>query len=258
MLRGVDRIVCEDTRVTARLLRAYAIAKPMTPYHEHNAERARPRLIAALAKGERLALVSDAGTPLVSDPGYKLVRAAIAAGIPVSMAPGPSAAIAALALSGLPTDRFLCAGFLPHKAAQRQSALAELAAVKATLVLFETAPRLAASLADMARVLGPRDAAICRELTKLYEEVRRGSLAELAAHYETAGPPKGEIVVVVGPPSPQAAAVAGEELDLRLKAALAEGSLSDAVAAVTGALGLPRKRVYARALELAKANGGEE
>jgi 16S rRNA (cytidine1402-2'-O)-methyltransferase len=257
VLRGVDLIACEDTRVSAKLLRAYGIATPMTPYHEHNAERARPKLLAALAAGGRVALISDAGTPLVSDPGYKLLRAALAAGIAVSMAPGPSAVIAALALSGLPTDRFLYAGFLPQKAAQRQAMLGELAGVPATLVMFETAPRLAASLADMAGCLGARDAAICRELTKLHEEVRRGSLAALAAHYAAAGPPKGEIVVVVGPPAPPEP-IGDEELDRRLRAALAEGSLRDAVAALAGETGLPRRRVYARALALAKrpAAGG--
>jgi 16S rRNA (cytidine1402-2'-O)-methyltransferase len=250
-LRGADRIVCEDTRVTARLLQAYGIARPMIPYHEHNAERVRPRLLAALAAGERLALVSDAGTPLVSDPGYKLVRAALAAGIPVTTAPGASAVLAALALSGLPTDRFLFAGFLPPKSGPRQSALRELAAVPASLVLFETAPRLAASLADMAAILGPREAALCRELTKRYEEVRRAPLEALAEHYAAEGPPRGEIVLVIAPPAAEAA-LPEAELDRQLTVALGQGSLSDAVALVTGETGLPRRRVYGRALALAK------
>lgn len=253
-LRRVDLIACEDTRVTGKLLSAYRISTRTTPYHEHNAARARPQLIERLKRGERIALVSDAGTPLISDPGYKLVRAAIAAGIAVHAIPGPSAPLAALALSGLPTDRFLFAGFLPVKAAQRRSALAELARVPATLVLFETAPRLAASLADMAEILGAREAAVARELTKLHEEARRGQLAALAAHYSEAGPPKGEIVIVIGPPVEETAPDVGA-IDAFLEDALRHMSLRDAADAVARATGLPRKEVYGRALALASVRG---
>jgi len=255
VLRGAALIACEDTRVTGKLLAAYGISARLLPYHEHNAERARPKLLAELARGAAVALVSDAGTPLVSDPGHKLVREAVALGLEVTAVPGASAVLAALALSALPSDRFLFAGFLPAKAGQRRKTLAELASVKATLVLFETAPRLVQSLADMAELLGERTAAVARELTKLYEEVRRGPLAELARHYREAGPPKGELVVVVGPPKakePPDAAM----LDRMLEAALSEASLRDAAERVAAASGLARRRVYARALELAKRRGG--
>ncbi|HKO09309.1 MAG TPA: 16S rRNA (cytidine(1402)-2'-O)-methyltransferase [Alphaproteobacteria bacterium] len=256
VLRGVALIACEDTRVTGKLLAAYGISARLSPYHEHNAERARPKLLAELARGAAVALVSDAGTPLVSDPGHKLVREALALGLPVTAVPGASAVLTALALSALPSERFLFAGFLPAKAGQRRKTLAELAAIPATLVLFETAPRLANSLADMAELLGERTAAVARELTKLYEEVRRGPLAELARHYREAGPPKGELVVVVGPPKakePPDAAM----LDRMLEAALSEASLRDAAERVAAASGLARRRVYARALELAKRRGGQ-
>jgi 16S rRNA (cytidine1402-2'-O)-methyltransferase len=197
-----------------------------------------------------VALVSDAGTPLVSDPGYKLVRAAVEAGIPVTTLPGASAALAALVLSGLPSDRFFFAGFLPPRTAARRADLAALASIPATLIFFESAGRLADSLADMAAVLGARDAAVARELTKLYEEVRRGTVAELAEHYAAADQPKGEIVIVVGPPA--AAVEAGDAaIDDALRAALASESLRDAVAAVAAALDAPRRRVYARALAIA-------
>jgi 16S rRNA (cytidine1402-2'-O)-methyltransferase len=198
-----------------------------------------------------VALVSDAGTPLVSDPGFKLVREAVAEGLPVTTLPGPSAPLAALVLSGLPTDRFLFAGFLPTRSASRQRALGELAPVRATLVFFEAAPRLAASLADMAAALGDRPAAVARELTKLFEEIRRDGLTALAAHYAEAGPPRGEVVIVVGPPDETAAAASAESLDARLEAALADMSLKDASAAVAAATGVPRREVYARALALA-------
>src|SRR5208282_3172284 len=249
-------IACEDTRVTGKLLAAYGISARLSPYHEHNAERARPKLLAELARGAAVALVSDAGTPLVSDPGHKLVREVLALGLEVTAVPGASAVLTALALSALPSERFLFAGFLPAKAGQRRKTLAELAAIPATLVLFETAPRLANSLADMAELLGERTAAVARELTKLYEEVRRGPLAELARHYREAGPPKGELVVVVGPPKakePPDAAM----LDRMLEAALSEASLRDAAERVAAASGLARRRVYARALELAKRRGGQ-
>ncbi|MGE0725362.1 MAG: 16S rRNA (cytidine(1402)-2'-O)-methyltransferase, partial [Alphaproteobacteria bacterium] len=205
-LRGADLIACEDTRVTAPFLAGIGVGAPLIAYHDHNAARVRPTIMARLAEGAVVALVSDAGTPLVSDPGFRLVRACIEAGIAVSSLPGASAPLAALVVSGLPTDRFLFAGFPPPKAAARRTMLAGLAAVPATLVLFEGPSRLADSLADMAEMLGDRPAAVARELTKLHEEVRRGSLAALAAHYREAGPPRGEIVVVVGPPAAPAAA----------------------------------------------------
>lgn len=248
VLRGADAILCEDTRVTAKLLARYGIATTARPYHDHNAERVRPAILARLKAGAVLALVSDAGTPLVSDPGYKLVRAALADGIAVTAVPGPSAALAALLSSGLPPDRFLFAGFLPAKTAARRRALDELKAVAATLVFFESAPRLAECLADMVEILGSRPAAVARELTKLHEEVRRGDLAALAAHYRAAGPPKGELVLVIGPPAQTAASEA--ELDRALGTALARKSLRAAVAEVAAATGARRRHVYARALAL--------
>ncbi|MSP68202.1 MAG: 16S rRNA (cytidine(1402)-2'-O)-methyltransferase [Alphaproteobacteria bacterium] len=249
VLAGADLIACEDTRITRRLLAIHKIRARLTPYHEHNAEAARPRLLARLGAGAAIALVSDAGTPLVSDPGYKLVQAVIAAGIAVTAVPGASAALAALQLSGLPTDRFLCAGFLPAKAAARRRALESLAPVEATLVLFESAPRLAACLADAADVFGARLAAVARELTKWHEEVRRDSLAALARHYAAAGPPRGEVVLVIAPPAPAPAADAAT-VDAALADALTRLSLSDAVAEVAGAFRLPRRAVYGRALVL--------
>ena len=255
VLGAADLVACEDTRTTRKLLTAHGLAQGRTPplaaYHEHNAARVRPRLIARIEAGEAVALVSDAGTPLVSDPGYKLVRTAAARGLRVTAVPGPSAALAALVLSGLPSDRFLFAGFLPAKAAARAKDLAALGAVPASLIFFETAPRLPASLRAMAEALGPREAAVAREMTKRHEEVRRDTLAALAAHYAAAGPPRGEVVVVVGPP-PAGRPVADEaDIEARLRAALAAGqSRRDAVAAVAAASGVPRQRVYARALAL--------
>ncbi len=252
VLARAHQVACEDTRESAKLLSMHGLKRPLVPYHEHNAARMRPQLLDRLAAGEAVALVSDAGTPLVSDPGYKLVREAIAAGAKVTARPGPAAPLAALVLSGLPSDRFLFAGFLPHKSVARRKVLAELAGVPATLLFFESAGRLAASLADMAAMLGPRPAAIARELTKLYEEMRRAALPELAAHYAAAGPPKGEIVVVVGPP--EAAAAAGDdELEAALDDALGRLSLRDAGDAVAAASGRPRREVYARALERQQA-----
>ncbi|HSR70867.1 MAG TPA: 16S rRNA (cytidine(1402)-2'-O)-methyltransferase [Kiloniellales bacterium] len=248
-LASVDVIACEDTRTTRKLVEAHGIKTPLTSYHEHNAERVRPRLLARIAAGESVALVTDAGTPLVSDPGYKLVRAALAANARVTALPGPSAALAALTVSGLPSDRFLFAGFLPAKAAARKRALAELAAIPASLIFYESARRLPATLAEMAELLGQRPAAVARELTKLYEEVRRDSLPALAAHYAETGPPKGEVVIVVGPPEP-AGALSGEALDERLLAELQRASLRDAVARIAAETGLPRQEVYARALTL--------
>jgi 16S rRNA (cytidine1402-2'-O)-methyltransferase len=254
ILARVDVIACEDTRVSAKLLQRHGIGAPLLAYHEHNAERMRPVLLGRIVEGQAVALISDAGTPLVSDPGFKLVRQAIADGLAIQMLPGASAPIAALVLSGLPSDRFLFAGFLDARTAARRRELAELAAIRATLIFFESAQRLAASLADMAAELGDRPAAVARELTKLYEEVRHGSLAELARHYGAVGPPKGEIVVVVGPPLPAAAPDAAD-LDARLEAALARLSVRDAASEVAEALGLKRREVYARALELAGATG---
>jgi 16S rRNA (cytidine1402-2'-O)-methyltransferase len=249
-LRSADLIACEDTRVTGKLLRHFGIDRPLAPYHEHNAERARPKILERLAQGERVALVSDAGTPLVSDPGYKLVAAAIAAGFDIAALPGPSAILAALVLSGLPSDRFLFVGFLPSKTTARRRELDEIKNVRATLVLFEAAPRLAASLSDMAAVLGDRKAAILREMTKLFEEARRGSLRELARHYSASAQPKGEIVVVIGPPEERAPDAGA--LDEFLTEALTRSSLKDAVAEVATALGLPRRQVYERALAIAR------
>jgi 16S rRNA (cytidine1402-2'-O)-methyltransferase len=255
VLAQADLIACEDTRVSAKLLGRHGITTQRVSYRDHTAERMGERLLGRIAAGAAVALISDAGMPLVADPGFPLVRDALARGMAVTVIPGPSAPLAALALSGLPAERFLFAGFLPVKAAARRRALAAVAAAPATLILFETAPRLAASLADMAAVLGDRPAAVARELTKLYEEVRRDRLAALAAHYLKAGPPRGEIVVVVGPPEETAAIVAEDALDAALSAALAEMSVKDASAAVAAATGLARRTVYARALALGERRG---
>ena len=249
-LAAADVIACEDTRGTAKLLTIHGIATPTTAYHEHNARRAGPALIARMARGQAVALVSDAGTPLVSDPGYRLVQAAIAADLAVTPIPGPSSVLAALTVAGLPTDRFLFVGFLPPKPTGRRQALAGLAALPTTLVFLETAPRLAGSLDDMAAQLGDRPAVVARELTKMYEEVRRGSLAELAARYAEAGAPKGEIVVLVGPPVREAASDA--EVDRALADALDKMSVKDAAASVAATTGRPRREVYRRALDLAE------
>lgn len=257
VLRSAAAILCEDTRVSAKLLARHGIRRPLVAYHEHNAERVRPQILERLRRGESLALISDAGQPLVSDPGFKLVRAALAEGLPVTALPGPSAALTALVLSGLPTDRFFFAGFLPPRTAARRRALAGLAAIPGSLIFFEGAQRLPASLADMAAVLGPRPAAVARELTKLFEEVRRAGLDELAAHYAAAGPPLGEVTVVVAPPEAPAAP-SEAALDEALTEALASRSLRDAVDAVAASLGLPRRRVYARALALAPRAGSDE
>ena len=257
VLREVDAIACEDSRVTAKLLARHDIRTKLMAYHEHNAARMRPQILSRLAAGERIALVSDAGTPLVSDPGYKLVRDCIAANIAVVPLPGPSAPLAALVLSGLPSDRFLFAGFLPSRTSARRKSLMELAQVPATLLFFESAQRLPESLADMAAVLGDRPAAVAREITKLFEECRRGSLLELAAHYQEAGPPKGEVVVVCGGATEASHVEDDDRLDRQLRAALDQLSLKDAVAAVASATGLPRKQVYARALGLTAASNGE-
>ena len=249
-LGAADLVVCEDTRVTGHLLHRHGIERPLLAYHEHNAARMRPQIIARLQAGAAVALTTDAGTPLISDPGYKLVRAAIDAGIEVSTVPGPSAALAALTVSGLPTDRFLVAGFLPARGAARQRALRELGAVRATLVLFEAARRLPAALAELASALGPREAAVARELTKRFEEVRRGPLDRLAADYALSGPPKGEVVLVIGPAPAADPPADAEALDAALEAALASMAPAAAAAAVAATTGRPRREVYRRALAL--------
>lgn len=248
VLKSVDRILCEDTRVTARLLAHYGIERPLEPYHDHNADRVRPQVLAALRGGATLALVSDAGMPLVSDPGFKLVREALAEGLPVTAAPGPSAVMTALILSGLPPEPFLFAGFLPPRSAARRRKLALWRGLDATLVLFEGPSRLAACLADIAQVLGDRPAAIARELTKRHEEIRRGGVAALAAEYRDAGAPRGEVVIVVGPAPAEAPADA--DLDARLAALLGRLSLRDAAAVLAAETGLGRSELYRRALAL--------
>ena len=249
VLASVDRVACEDTRRTGRLLARHGISARLVSYHEHNAARVRPALLRTLVGGGSVALVSDAGTPLISDPGYKLVCEAVSAGVRVSGCPGPSAPLLALILSGLPTDRFYFGGFLPSKAGPRREALATLCSLDATLVLLESPRRLPASLADMEAVLGPRPAAVARELTKLHEEVRRGSLDELAGHY-AAGAPKGEVVIVVGGARGDAAqpALSDADIDERLDRLLAAGSVRDAAAALSAETGLPRRELYTRAL----------
>jgi 16S rRNA (cytidine1402-2'-O)-methyltransferase len=247
VLNAADLVLAEDTRVSGKLMAAYGLKKKLERYDEHAAERARPRVMAALAAGQRVALISDAGTPLISDPGYRLALEAIEQGAAVIPIPGPSAALAALTIAGLPTDRFLFAGFPPPKSAARRTFFEELAPVRATLIFFEGGSRLAASLADMAAVFGPRPAAVARELTKLYETAVRGPLDQLAADPRFADP-KGEIVVVVGPGT-EAAATATDA-----KAALAEAltrlSPADAASEVARALGLPRRELYRQAHDL--------
>ena len=256
VLARADLIACEDTRVTGKLLMILGIKRGdsgrLLAYHDHNAAHRRPQIMERIKSGGSVALVSDAGTPLVSDPGYKLVAACVEEGVAVTAVPGPSAPLMALTLSGLPTDRFFFQGFLPAKGAARRTALAEISTVPATLIFMESGPRLAASLADMAQVLGPRPAAVARELTKKFEEVRRGTLDDLAAHYAEAGPPRGEICVVTGPPGAEAQATAAD-IDALLTEALAKGSVKDAAAEVAARTGQPRKAVYARALELKRA-----
>jgi 16S rRNA (cytidine1402-2'-O)-methyltransferase len=249
ILGAAHVVFAEDTRVARKLLDAYDLRPRLAVYQEHNAEEARPAILAALERGESVALISDAGTPLISDPGYKLVRAVIEAGHRVFPIPGASASLAALVASGLPTDRFHFAGFLPAKQGARRNALESLAAVDATLILYETGQRLPDSLADMAAVLGPRDAVIARELTKLFEETRRGALDALAAHYSTAETPKGEIVVVVAPP-PEAPEASDEVLDVYLVEALTRMSVKEAAQAAASELRVSRNRAYTRALNI--------
>ena len=250
-LAGVDIIACEDTRITRRLTERYAIAAELKPYHEHNAALARPKILERLGQGASIALVSDAGTPLISDPGFKLVREVCAAGHPVIAVPGPSSVLTALSVAALPTDRFFFEGFLPAREHARRTRLTELARIDATLVMFESGNRVQGTLADLAEIMGGRDAAICRELTKLHEEVKRAPISELA---EAAGSleTRGEFVLVIGPPPADAQVMAEGDLDELLRTSLQRDSVKDAVAHAVELSGRPRRAVYARALELAK------
>ena len=250
-LAGVDIIACEDTRVSRRLTERFGISASLTPYHEHNAAVARPKILDRLAQGGSVALVSDAGTPLISDPGFKLVREACAAGHAVIALPGASSVLTALAVAALPTDRFFFEGFLPSKQAARRARLGELSRIEATLVMFESGNRVQDTLADLATIMGERDGAICRELTKLHEEILRGPLkllAQNAGDLET----RGEFVLVVGPPAAHAQVMTPGELDAVLRSSLDSGSVKDAVAHAVEMSGRPRREVYARALELAR------
>jgi 16S rRNA (cytidine1402-2'-O)-methyltransferase len=254
VLAAADAVLAEDTRVTKTLLAHYGITTPLVAYHEHSNEAVRDRMLHRIKEGQALALVSDAGTPLVSDPGYKLVQAAIEEGLPVTPIPGPSAILTALVVSGLPTDRFFFEGFLPAKSAARRARLSDIASVPGTLMLFEGPHRLPEMLADAAAVLGDRPAVVARELTKLFETIRRGSLGELAIRFAEEGPPKGEIVVLIGEASKAVhAAEADAALDAKLAAALASHSIKDATALVASELDLPKREVYSRALALARS-----
>ena len=249
-LAAADVIYCEDTRHSRTLAQHFGLSAPMKPYHEHNGEAARPHVLAALAAGQRVALISDAGTPLISDPGYKLVRAVIDAGHLVTSLPGPSAALAALTISGLPTDCFLFVGFLPPKSAARAARLMELSTVDATLVIYEAPSRVAACLADIAAVLGTREVAVARELTKLHEAVLRGLAADVAVQLAQDEPP-GEFVVVVAPP--KVGVVDDAMIRAHLETAMTEQSTRDAAQSVAEALGVARGRVYDLALALKRA-----
>jgi 16S rRNA (cytidine1402-2'-O)-methyltransferase len=248
VLGSVEEVLAEDTRVASKLLSAHGLKARLSPYHDHNGAERRPGLLKRLEDGGRIALISDAGTPLISDPGWKLVHEALERGIKVFPVPGASALLAGLVASGLPSDRFLFAGFLPPKTAARRTEIACLKPVPATLVFYESGPRLAETLADLAAGLGERDAAVARELTKLFEETRRGTLASLAAHYDEAGPPRGEIVLLVGPP--QEAVATAADIDAALHVALAEMPTKAAASSVADALGLPKREVYQRALAI--------
>src|SRR5437764_9936492 len=250
-LAGADIIACEDTRMTRRLTERYAITAPLKSYHEHNAAVARPKILARLAQGESIALVSDAGTPLISDPGFKLVREACAAGHAVIAVPGASSVLTALSVAALPTDRFFFEGFLPAKENARRTRLAELAKIDATLVMFDSGNRVQDTLGDLADIMAGRDAAICRELTKLHEDIKRAPIAELAKAADTLET-RGEFVLVIGPPAPDAKIMAATDLDDLLRASLQRDSVKDSVAHAVELSGRPRREVYARALELAK------
>ena len=250
-LAGVDIIACEDTSITRRLTERYAISGLLKPYHEHNAALARPKILERLAQGASIALVSDAGTPLISDPGFKLVREACAAGHRVVALPGPSSVLAALSVAALPTDRFFFEGFLPPRETARRARLTELSKVDATLVMFESGNRVQDTLRDLARLMGARDAAICREMTKMHEDIRRAPLSELARSADTLET-RGEFVLVVGPPAPGAQTMTEDALDDLLRSQLQRDSVKDAVAHAVELSGRPRREIYARALELAK------
>jgi 16S rRNA (cytidine1402-2'-O)-methyltransferase len=250
-LAGVDIIACEDTRITRRLTERYAITAVLKPYHEHNAALARPKILEKLSQGASIALVSDAGTPLISDPGFKLVREVCAAGHEVIALPGPSSVLAALSVAALPTDRFFFEGFLPPKETARRARLTELSRIDATLVMFESGSRVQDTLADLADIMGARDAAICREMTKLHEEISRAKVAELARSAATLEM-RGEFVLVIGPPAAGAQAMTEQALDELLRSQLRRGSVKDAVAHAMELSGRPRREIYARALELAK------
>jgi 16S rRNA (cytidine1402-2'-O)-methyltransferase len=254
VLGAADVIACEDTRITRRLLDRHDIRTPLVRYDDHSGEADRDRLLDRIGAGEAVALASDAGTPLVSDPGFKLVRAAIAAGVDVVPIPGPSSVLAALCLAGLPTDRFSFAGFLPEKAAARQAALAEALGMAGSVVVFEAARRLPAALADLAALAPERPVVVARELTKRFEEGVRGTAADLAARYRKEGPPRGEIVLVIGPPAREQADEA--DLDAALRAALRDLSVKEAASAVAYMTGRKRRDVYARAVELSKGGAG--
>ncbi len=255
-LAGVDVIACEDTRITRRLTERYAITAQLKPYHEHNAAEMRPKILERLAQGAAIALVSDAGTPLISDPGFKLVREACAAGHRVTALPGPSSVLAALSVAALPTDRFFFEGFLPPKQAARRTRLTELSRLDATLVLFESGSRVQDTLADLAAIMGGRSAAVCREMTKLHEEISRGTLADLAQSADTLET-RGEFVLVIGPTPEGAQAMTADEIDALLRDRLKRDSVKDAVAHAVEVSGRPRREIYARALELAKDKHGE-
>ncbi len=250
-LAGVDIIFCEDTRITRRLTARYAVAAVLKPYHEHNAALARPKILQWLAQGASIALVSDAGTPLISDPGFKLVREVCAAGHKVTALPGPSAVLSALAVAGLPTDRFFFEGFLPPKQTARRARLTELSRIEATLVMFESGNRVQDTLADLAAIMAGRDGAVCREMTKLHEEIARAPLSQLARCAGTLET-RGEFVLVIGPPAAGAPVLAAHELDDLLRTQLERGSVKDAVAHAVEISRRPRREVYARALELAR------
>jgi 16S rRNA (cytidine1402-2'-O)-methyltransferase len=255
-LAGVDIIACEDTRITRRLTERYGISAQLKPYHEHNAALARPKILERLKQGASIALVSDAGTPLISDPGFKLVREVCAAGHRVIALPGPSSVLTALSVAALPTDRFFFEGFLPPKQTARRARLAELSRIDATLVMFESGNRVQDTLADLAGIMGTRDAAICREMTKLHEEVRRAPVTELARSADTLET-RGEFVLVIGPPAADAQMMSDHDLDDLLRTSLKRDSVKDAVAHAVELSGRPRREIYARALELAKENNKE-
>lgn len=248
VLNAAEIVAVEDSRVTGKLLHHLGLKKKMRRYNDHSSSNDRDSLIAA-ARDSVVALVSDAGTPLISDPGYKLVRAAREAGVPVYTIPGASAVIAALSICGLPTDRFLFSGFLPNKAKARAEALLELASIKATLVFYESGPRLAASLETISEIYGDREVAVARELTKKFEEVVTGTAAELAARY-AAQEPKGEIVLIIGPPTEEIAAADAGDVDAALREALQSMSAAKAAGAIAKKFGLERAALYTRATEI--------